>query len=220
MIETKSLSSTTQPLLQYLRKQKENQRFQKSIELGGTLALITFFLFFAIRPTILTISALIGEIKSKELLSTSMRQKINQTIQAQDLFSQIQERYLVINSALPDKPRYAHAAHQLTSLATQQLLSYDRISLSNEAKTNQPASKNIPKNLSEFYSETSFSGSFESAVNLLTRLQNNRRLFSLDSIRFSPKEVSNLDSGSSPPTEINLSFSIAFPYWQENYDKK
>ena len=99
------LNSRLTPLFDYIKKRQENRKLRKTFELAATFILISFFLFFAIKPTALTISALIGDIKSKELLSREMRNKITEVISAQDLFSQVQERYSLVDSCLPALPR-------------------------------------------------------------------------------------------------------------------
>ena len=59
------LNSRLTPLFDYIKKRQENRKLRKTFELAATFILISFFLFFAIKPTALTISALIGDIKSK-----------------------------------------------------------------------------------------------------------------------------------------------------------
>jgi hypothetical protein len=63
-----NIFSKINPLISYLSKQRENNKFVKSIEISATFILISFFTFFAIKPTLLTISRLVGDIKAKEIL--------------------------------------------------------------------------------------------------------------------------------------------------------
>jgi len=91
------------PLFDFLKKQREIEKNRKVFELSITFAIISIFLFFAIRPTFLTISTLVGDIKSKELLTSKMKIKIDQIITAQDNFSQVQEKYSVKNNVNYDK---------------------------------------------------------------------------------------------------------------------
>ena len=67
------------PLYQYLRKQAENKKTAKYIEVAATFTLITIFLFLAIKPTALAISSLVGEIKSKEIASQKCKNRIATT---------------------------------------------------------------------------------------------------------------------------------------------
>ena len=83
-------TSHLRPLVDYLRRQRNNQSFYHTIELNATVFLIIFFVVFAIRPTVTTISSLVGDINAKEIQQTQLKTKINQIIKAQDLYSQVQ----------------------------------------------------------------------------------------------------------------------------------
>lgn len=199
-----NIFSTTKPLLEYLKERRENQKFVKSIELGATFLLISFFLFFAIKPTILTISSLVGENTSKEILSKQMRLKINNVIQAQDNFSKIQERYQIIEDSLPDSPRYSDALTQVRSASQRSLVNLDKINFNitkNTDKTNP--------NLDSFSIVANTKSNFSSVINLLDRLLNNRRI-----IDFTNINLNNLKEGNSPG-QINFNFSANFFYWNQ-----
>lgn len=203
-----NIFSTTKPLLEYLKERRENQKFIKSMELGATFLLISFFLFFAIKPTILTISALVGENTSKEILSKQMRLKINNVIQAQDNFSKIQEKYQIIEDALPDSPRYSDALTQIRSASQHSLINLDKINFNiteNIDKTNP--------NLNSFSIIANTKTNFSSVINLLDRLLNNRRIMDFTNIN-----LNNLKEGNSPG-QINFSFSTDFFYWNQNEKK-
>lgn len=76
-----------QPLYHYLRQQSEKQKFLKQLEIGATFSLVAIFLFTAITPTAKAIFSLIGEIKSKELTTASMKSKIINILEAQSNYS-------------------------------------------------------------------------------------------------------------------------------------
>ena len=76
MIEKKTWFQI-QPLYQHVRRQAENKKTVKYVEIGTTFSLIAVFLFAAIAPTASAISKLIGEIKAKELTVKEMKTKIN-----------------------------------------------------------------------------------------------------------------------------------------------
>lgn len=207
---TNNLVSQVQPLIDFLKKQQENEKFYKSLENIATIVLITFFLVFALRPTALTISALVGEIKSKEILQKQMKQKINDVIQAQDTFSQVQERYLVVNSSLPDSPRYATIVSQLQSLATAAGFSFDQVNF-NLRQDDQTGA------LNSYTIQVSSSLPFTSATSLLEQISRLRRLLKLDQVSFSPVEATSEPSSSSAipvSGSVNLNLSSKVFYWQ------
>jgi len=191
-----NIYSKVNPLLSYLSKQSENKKFIRSIEISGTFILISFFTFFAIKPTLLTISKLVGDIKAKEILVKELKTKINDVIISQDLFSQVQEKYALVESSLPINPRFYQAASQIVGLTEKNQIYMDKI--------------NYSISDSNYYSTSiSTSSSFLSASSLLSEFLQNRRLFQINQISFSlEKDVSN------KTIDINLPLKIY--YWPKN----
>ncbi|MBP6989526.1 hypothetical protein KBB48_02000 [Candidatus Shapirobacteria bacterium] len=197
-LNTTKTFSKISPILEYVAKQKENQKFIKSLELGGTLFLISFFIFFAIKPTVLTISALIGEIRSKELLSTELKSKINDVIVAQDLFSQVQEKYSLIESSLPSSPKFSQLVVQLNGASSEQQINLDTLSFSVDNRL--------------FTTSISTASSFPAALGLVAQLSNNRRLMEISGV--------NLSIGkNSENKQINFNLPISIYYWPTNAKK-
>jgi len=191
-----NIFSKISPLLSYLSKQRENKKFVRSIEISGTFILISFFTFFAIRPTLLTISKLVGDIKAKELLVKQLKSKINDVIVSQDLFSQVQEKYALVESSLPTSPRFYQAASQIVGLTEKNQIYLDKL--------------NYSITDSNYYSTSiSTSSSYLSATSLLSELLQNRRLFQIDQISFSlEKDTAN--------KMINISLPLKIYYWPNN----
>ena len=218
MIQT-NIFSRGRPLAEYLKKQRENKKFIKTVETSGTFALIIFFLLFAIRPTALTISALIGEIKAKEQMVAEMRKKIGTLVLAQDAFSQVQGKYKVINSALPDNADYRQSMIQITSAAKESGIPIDKLNydLAGVKKDSGPSQ------LESFSVSINRTASFQSALDLTDKLIHNRRLISLESIRISSAkdEKKSSESESTPPdNQINISFVNEIYFWQAQNEKK
>jgi len=191
-----NIFSKISPLLSYLSKQRENKKFVRSIEISGTFILISFFTFFAIKPTLLTISKLVGDIKAKELLVKQLKSKINDVIISQDLFSQVQEKYALVESSLPTSPRFYQAASQIVGLTEKNQIYLDKI--------------NYSITDSNYYSTSiSTSSSYLSATSLLSELLQNRRLFQIDQISFSlEKDTAN--------KMININLPLKIYYWPNN----
>ncbi|MBM3208793.1 hypothetical protein FJZ40_00665 [Candidatus Shapirobacteria bacterium] len=72
-----------------------------------TLFTISFFAFFAIRPTIVTIASLVAEIRAKEELNQELDKKIQSVLAAQVAYSQIAPRLVVLDAAFPVGKRFA-----------------------------------------------------------------------------------------------------------------
>lgn len=188
-----------QPFYNYLRKQRENQKFLKSLEIGATFFLISFFLLFAIKPTVSTISSLLGEIKSKELLKQQMRDKINNIIQAQDSYLQVQDKYQLIDSSLPSRPEYNQLHTQIISASNKSFLDTPKIDYLISETTEDKS------NIVAYKVNFSSQSNFLSNIRFLEKLQNLRRLVSIESINYSnPKKENQLESSSNVSINIGV----------------
>ena len=179
MIELNSFFQI-KPFYDYLRKQRENRKFLKSLEIVATFLLTSFFLFFAIKPTVSTISSLVGEIKAKEILKQQMHNKINNIIQAQNSFLQIQNKYQLIESCLPSRPKYNQADTQIRRASVKSGTNIQTVNYNVSEKEIEKKSTMVSYNLS-FLTQSSYSQS----IALLEKLQNLRRLINIESISYS-----------------------------------
>jgi hypothetical protein len=213
-----TIVSQTKPLLEYLKKRQEDKKFLKSIEIAFTFIVVSFFLIFAIKPTATTISALIGEIKSKQILVKEMRAKINNIVIAQDNFSKVQERYTVVESSLPGSPRYYYSANQLRLSSQLSQINLDKLSFNVEENTDKK-DKPINPNLESYSVSISQNSDFTSIVDFITRLQDSRRLLDINPINLSLKL--SKDKESSPSASgVNFGLNSRLYFWQPNNEKK
>lgn len=198
-LEITKLYSKVSPLFTYLEKKRENQKLVRSVEIGGTFFLISFFILFAIKPTFLTISALIGDIKAKEDMTKQLKVKINDIIQAQDLFSQVQERYSLVEASLPTTPRFFQSNLQVLGATTKYQVNLDKIDYF------------MKKEQDNYTVNLSTSTSFSSAINVVSDLLKNRRLIDLDGLTLSVNEDF--------PGQINVIMPLKVYYWRDNAKK-
>lgn len=193
--------SSLSPLFEYLKKQRETEKNRRVFEIAITFILISFFLYFAIRPTVLTISTLIGDIKSKEILSKKMTTKIDQVITAQENFSAIQEKYYLVEEAMPSTPNYVGAKQQVDNISSQNDILQDKILFAQSDKN-------------YFSTQISTSSSFTGSLNFLTTLLHVRRLIDIPQINFDQTK----DTQSMGKVKITLPIDIY--YWSNNNEKK
>jgi Tfp pilus assembly protein PilO len=203
--------SQLKPLFAYLKKQQENQRFMRSVEITATFILISFFMFFAIRPTVLTISSLLGDIQSKQLLKTQLKTKINNVVAAQETFSQVQEKYQIIDDSLPDRPQFFEAANQIQKTGNNSGLSIN--SLDYNFPPNEKQS--LDSNVKLYTISLNIDGQFSSAVKLVSDLLKNRRLINISSIGIGVTEVSSnqIATPSASQGGVSTNFTANFYYW-------
>lgn len=204
--------SRLSPLFNYLGKQKENEKFFRSIEIGATFLLISFFLFFAIRPTAIAISTLLGDINSKQLMTKQLKTKINNVIMAQDAFSQVQAQYQIVNSSLPDKPEFYLAANQIAASLNNVGLAPESIQFALSDKT----AKGLPADVKSFDVNIPVNTDFIHSQNVIYQLSKNRRIISIPSFT-----ISNVADAINPASKsTKLSISTAFYYWDQSNVQK
>ncbi|MFA7301402.1 MAG: hypothetical protein WC069_03765 [Candidatus Shapirobacteria bacterium] len=194
-----NISSLT-PLFLYLKKQQENEKSRRIVELSITFLLISVFLFFAIRPTALTISTLVGDINSKRVLTAQLKTKIDQVITAQDNFSTIQEKYYLVDTALPSNPNFVNALKIVDAATTQNNVFLDKISFAQ-------SDNNF------FTSNIATSSSFTSTLGIISSLFANRRIVDIPQISFTQ------DKDTQSNGQINFIIPIDIFFWNNNEKK-
>ena len=203
--------SQVKPIYDYLKSQQENEKFLKTLEISATFILISFFVIFAIRPTVLTISSLFGEIQSKQILKTKLNQKINDVIVAQDLFSQVEGRYNVVNNSLPDRPSFYDSFNQI-KFSTGSDTNIKDLSFSLDSADKSATS---PTNLQTYTTSINALGPFVSSIDLAQKLLSNRRLININTISFKNSDTTT-PSASPSAGGINTNISVIFNYWPSN----
>lgn len=191
----KASFSNLNPLFAYLRQKQEDQKFVRSLEIGGTFLLIAFFIFFAIKPTFLTISKLVGDIRHKKNLTLQLRKKIDDIIAAQDLFAQVQEKYYLVDESLPSHPGFYKLNSFIASTAAKHQIYFDKLQY------------NLKENELFYQTTLTQSVSFTPSMFFLTELSQSRRLLDFNGLNLSVNEAST--SG----RQINLSLPLSIYYW-------
>lgn len=202
MINTKNWFQL-RPMYSYIRKQAENQKFLKYLEIGGTFALIAIFLFFAILPTMTTIFSLLGEIKSKEIYIQKVNTKISNIIKAQDTYAQVQEKYSLVEDSFPSQPQYYNGASNLATLFRDSSLDISQINLNldnNSTKDNSFDSYQV---------NISGEGQYSDILNIIKNMLNNRRLINTSSIQINQIETDKNEMASSK-IKINISNDLYY----------
>jgi hypothetical protein len=180
----------------YIRKQAENEKFLKYLEIGGTFTLITIFLFFTIMPTMITISSLIGDIKSKEAFIKKVDSKIYNVIKAQESYSQVQEKYSLIEDAFPTLSQYYKGTSNLATIFKESSLDINQISLNLDKET-----KDKDQFFDSYQVSISGEGQYSSFLEMVKKIFNNRRLANTSSIK-----IKQMNSDQNNSKNIKISF--------------
>lgn len=161
------------------------QKKQARVYTGIVLSILTvaFFGFFAIRPTLVTISGLLKEIKDKREVVAQMDQKINNLAKAQANYNQISNRLYLINQSLPQDPDLSLLIKQVEALARISSVNLDSVRFD---KTNLQGEVEKKEEQKVGFS-LALSGSYQNLKQFLNSLDTLRRVILIESFAFKSK---------------------------------
>lgn len=215
------LSNYTGQAQKKVEKYAKEEKTWYYVEVILTLFTISFFAIFAIRPAVVTISGLVGEINRKEELSKKMGQKINSVIVAQEQYALVQENWKLLASFLPSEFDFPEAIAQVAGSAQENEISINNLQFDNMSFVSQNVlSKSKPETLSEIESKNlkAISFSFNSRSELdslktyLPQLMGSRRWTKIDSYQLSKSDSKKEEERSG----INLSIDGYWLFWRDN----
>jgi hypothetical protein len=204
-----------------VEKYAQEEKTWYYVEVILTLFTISFFAIFAIRPAVVTISGLVGEINRKQELSERMGQKINTVIVAQEQYALVQENWQLLASFLPSEFDFPEAIAQVAGSAQENNLNINSLGFSNMGFVNQKViEKSQPETLAEIDNDQleALAFSFRSKSELealktfLTRLPQSRRWTKIDSYQMSKSGSDDEEEGQ---RGINLSINGYWLFWRD-----
>lgn len=171
----------------------------------AAIFLIAFFVIFAIRPTIVTISELLAEIKAREELNEKLSVKINQILTAQTLYNQIYDRLYLLDQALPDNSEFAQFSQTVESARLENNLNLKALNYAAIILTEKENQKTTGQENQDFSFSAGLEGYYPNLKSFLETLFNQRRIVYIDSLKISQeKKTENKET-----TEENLPLTIA-----------
>ena len=153
-----------------------------------TLAIICVFAFFAIKPTLITITKLNKELKEKQEVNKILEKKINNLNKAQIAYAQVIDYLSLVDKALPEKVDFNQAASQINFLT----FSNNLVLLSASfGKFDLVASSPEITEVNALDFNISVYGSYADIKNFLQELENIDRVVQIESVVFSSKIKKN-----------------------------
>jgi Tfp pilus assembly protein PilO len=177
-------------------------------ELSLTLLVISFFLFFAIKPTLVIIAGLTKEIKDKEEVSQKLQTKIASILSAQQEYSLNQDRFYLVDQALPETPDFPLLILAMQKEATSAGVAIESISITKieiKSASNQPNSS-IPN----FEFTSSVTGNYSNLKQFLSQIENLRRVVNFDQVSFSKVKKTNQTNNEPEKTRLMISGKANF----------
>jgi Tfp pilus assembly protein PilO len=166
------------------------------LELILTLAAVSFFALFALKPTILTIIELLREIDTKEKTVEQMNTKIQNLQQAQTLYIQEEARISLLETAIPDNPAPDLFVRQIEGLATSYPVNLLGITIGEVTLLGEEKIQKSKKGVSPLPEESkgisfsiSIAGGYQGLVNFLSALEDMRRPVKIDALNIISPQV-------------------------------
>ncbi|KKU94798.1 MAG: hypothetical protein UY27_C0031G0004 [Candidatus Gottesmanbacteria bacterium GW2011_GWA1_48_13] len=103
----------------YLQSVQKQPMFKASLFLVLSLLLIIVLVVVALKPTLVTIASLWGEIKQQREVEKKLDKKISALIVGQQLLLENEERLALLDEALPAAAQYGKWGKRMESLASQ-----------------------------------------------------------------------------------------------------
>jgi Tfp pilus assembly protein PilO len=200
------MPSTQEQLKKSLLQFYHNPVAAVSFELFLSVGAIIFFSVFAIRPTLLTMSDLLKEIKDKEELVGQLERKIAALATVQSEYLQLQDQLPLLDQALPNTPELINSLKIIEKIAQQNQLFITNMVVGTipEESTTQPSAASAERvNLPVSLTVTS---DYPTIRQFIEDLQQNRRSFVIDTIVFSKVE----QKGS---VSLTATITLYLPYY-------
>ncbi len=167
-------------------KKREDVRVYAGLILS--LLTISFFGFFAIKPTLTTIASLVKEIKDKREVNQKLQKKINSLTQAQSELLLISDDLYLLDEALSPKPNLAPFINQLEVMIRKNNLKTNLLSFSPVIFFEKEKAKETPQT-NQDYKENNFSlqvsGPLTDLRKFLETLENFRRIIQIKTFSLS-----------------------------------
>lgn len=192
---------------------RRNQDLRMFLEVLLSLATISFFAYFALKPTLVTITELYKNIQTKEDLVNKMDTKIQNISLAQTIFDSETQRISFTKNAVPDLASPETFVRQIEGLAIANSVnllgvSVGQVTLVGEEKKSPSSETDIaplPEGARPLTFSVSVNGDYPALSRFLSELENLRRPIRIDNTGLSSAET---EEGS----ELVLLISGRVPY--------
>lgn len=155
---------------------------------------ISFFIAFAIRPTIKTMVSLNKQIQDGRITNEALQQKINALSIAQNEYTSLQPSFNLIYSSLPENPMVGEFLKMIEKVATASSISIGSLQVQPVKLLEQ---KNIEEqgfSLRELTFSMNIEGKYQSLRDFVEILRRIQRVVSLDNVAIAPSRATKDNS--------------------------
>lgn len=157
-----------------------------STELLATLTAVIVLAFFAIRPTLLTMSQLLKDIEDRKTTSEALSRKIAALSTLSTEFPGFRNEIALLNIVIPDTPDFDGFARRLEKIAADNNLIISSLQVS-QIPPEAAFNPNAPAELTSFTVAVNFKGDYTKVRSAIQNLLNMDRYVTLESVVLNAK---------------------------------
>lgn len=165
-----------------------------------------FFIFFAIKPTLVTIVGLVKEISDKQLVTNKLEAKVNALASAQSEYQSVEADLYLVDQALPKNSEVAVFIRQLEALARKSEIKLEGAQMNQVPLKEQTTSTEEPQTIN--FSVVA-SGGYQNLKSFLQSISSLRRIIAIDSFAFRTAK-------SETEKKLNLTLTAKAFFMKEN----
>lgn len=177
-----------------------------SLELLLSLILVIFMGFFAIKPTLTTMSDLIKEIEDKKKLTQQLDQKIAALGSAQALYLSMEDRLPLLDEAIPSQPQLITSLKIIEKLATENNVVIQGLSVNTIPDENVPTASGDQLTRVPLPTTINVTGEYLAIRAYVEALKNVRRSIVIDTVTFNIEENRG-------DKKLNANITVNLPYF-------
>lgn len=163
----------------------QQKRARVYTEIVLTIITITFFLFFAIKPTLVIVAGLIKTIDDQKVVNAKLEEKINNLNLAQNQYQSVEGSFPLIEESLPNNPSVSTLIKELEALTRRHGLSIGTIQYGQATLKGEQSGGKIM----ELTFTMSVSGTYSNLKLFLQSLSSLRRIIDINSFSFKSSKL-------------------------------
>lgn len=168
----------------YLTLMQKQPLWQASLLVIFSLILLIALLLFVLRPTLITISSLLGQIDSQQQVERQLDAKIAALQQAQQLLNSIQPRLVYLDRSLPTSAMLGTWAEAVQTIASGSGIIISDISLADIPLSNIATNSAILSSLTQIPFTIQATSDYTQLINFVDTIEKLPRLAILTSVQF------------------------------------
>lgn len=193
----------------YLAQMQQQPLMRASFLLVLSLVLLIILLLLVLRPTLITISGLLGQIKTQQQVDARLDAKIAALQQAQTLLNSLQPRLVSLDNSLPTAANLGIWSQAVQALASGSGIAITQFTIADIPYTNIATSSSELVNLTNINFDITVSGDYTQLADFIDTLEKLPRLAILESVQ--------VTKGSEGILTLSAQGTISFTYAQKGY---